>query len=195
MKRLPGRASTLGAVRRRLVPILISLAGAALVGLLIYGLGTQGGSRTLDDQVARGDYPLAPQASRMMPVLAGHGLSSLAALRGKVVVLNIWASWCKPCEAEAPLLERAQAALQRHDATILGITYEDASNDSEKFVRGYHLTYPDLRDFDGGFARAYGTIEVPETFVVNRQGRIVAISRGEIEQGFLDRAIRLAETT
>lgn len=180
-------------MRRRVVPIVASLAGAGLVALLLYGVSAQSANRTLDELVARGQYPQAPQATRALPVLGAGGHSTLAALRGKVVVLNFWASWCEACQLEAPLLERAQRSLQRHDATVLGVTYQDASPDSEGFVRQYHITYPVLRDTSGEFAHSYGTRQVPESFIIDRQGRIVAIARGEIEQGFVNRAVALAE--
>ena len=109
-----------------------------------------------------------------------------------MVVLNFWASWCEPCQVEAPLLERAQSTLERHDATVLGVTYLDASPDSKSFVRRYHLTYPNLRDSDGTFAHSYGTDQLPESFIIDRYGHIVAISRGEIEQPFLNKALTLA---
>jgi len=183
-------------VKLRPLPILISLAGALVIGLLVYGISTRSASRSLDTSVHEGRHPTAPDASRSLPVLGGSGVGSLAAQRGKVVLLNFWASWCVPCEAEAPLLQSSQAKLQRDRATVLGVTYLDASPDSEAFVRRYHLTYPNLRDNDNGdFAHAYGTDQLPESFIVDRQGHIVAISRGEIEQNFVDKAIRLAETT
>jgi len=182
-------------MRSRLLPILATLAGACLIALLIYGVSKQAPDRTLDELVARGQRPAAPEAARSLPVLGGAGRGSLAAFRGKVVVLNFWASWCEPCQDEAPLLERAQSRLERHDATVLGVTYEDASPDSQSFVRRYHLTYPNLRDSDGEFAHSYGTDQLPESFIIDRQGRIVAISRGEIEQPFLNRALALAESS
>jgi cytochrome c biogenesis protein CcmG, thiol:disulfide interchange protein DsbE len=181
-------------VKRQVVPILVSLAAVCVVGLLIYGVSAQSASRTLDEQVAQRRAPRAPDASRMLPVLDGGRDASLATFRGKVVVLNFWASWCEPCKVEAPLLERAQSQLQRHDSTVLGVTYLDASPDSEAFVRHYHLTYPNLRD-DGVFAHSYGTNQLPESFIVDRQGQVVAISRGEIDQAFLDRAITLAQSS
>ena len=188
------RPLPLKAVRRRILPILVSVAGACLVGLLIYGVSAQSASRTLDERVAHGERPAAPDAGRSLPVLDGAGTGSLAALRGKVVVLNFWASWCEPCQVEAPLLERAQAQLARHGGTVLGVTYLDASPDSRAFVRQYHLTYPNLRDSTGAFAHAYGTDQLPETFVIDRQGQVVWISRGEIDQAFLDRALALAQS-
>ena len=178
---------------RRLLPILVSILGACLVALLIYGISHQAASRTLDEALAHGQYPLAPNAHHSLPGLSGTDPASLASFGGKVVILNFWASWCEPCQEEAPLLERAQRQLKRHDATVLGVTYLDASPDSERFVRQYHLTYPNLRDTTGDFAHSYGTDQLPESFVIDRQGHIVAISRGEIDQAFLNRAIALAE--
>lgn len=183
------------AVKRRLLPILASLAGACLIGLLIYGVTAKSASRTLDERVARDERPRAPDAARALPILGGHGKSSLASLKGKVVVLNFWASWCEPCQVEAPLLQRAQSTLARDGGTVLGVTYLDASPDSQSFVRHYHLSYPNLRDNTGDFAHSYGTDQLPESFVIDRDGHIAAISRGELDQKFLDRAIALAHST
>lgn len=182
-------------MKTRAVPIVVSVFGACVIGLLIYGISHQSASRTLDEQVARHEYPLAPERGRMLPVLGGDGLRSLASLGGEVVVLNFWASWCEPCQEEAPLLERAQAQLQREHATVLGVTYRDASPDSKSFVRQFHLSYPNLRDNTGDFANSFGTDQLPESFIINREGRIVDISRGEIDESFLKRAVALARST
>jgi cytochrome c biogenesis protein CcmG, thiol:disulfide interchange protein DsbE len=186
-------ALSLLVVRFRPIVALTSLAGVALVALLLYGVSTQAANRTLDEQVARGQLPMAPDASRALPMLGSGGTRALASLRGKVVVLNFWSSWCTPCQAEAPLLEHAEQGLAHHDGTVLGVTYQDAASASEQFAREYHLTYPIVRDSTGALAHAFGTRQVPETFVIDRRGRIVAISRGEIEQDFLSRAIERAE--
>ena len=182
-------------MRRCILPIFATLVGACVIALLIYGVSAQSASRTLDELVAQGKYPPAPGATNSLPVLGRKGRSSLAALKGKVVVLNFWASWCEPCQLEAPLLESAQRRLEAHNGTVLGVTYLDASPDSESFVRRFHLTYTNLRDNTGAFAHSYGTDQLPESFVVNRQGKIVAISRGEIDQAFLNHAVALAESS
>jgi cytochrome c biogenesis protein CcmG/thiol:disulfide interchange protein DsbE len=185
-------------VRGRLLPILVCIAGACLIGLLVYGVSTRSASRTLDEAAAQGRHPPAPQAARTLPVLsgaAGAGGDSLAAYKGKVVVLNFWASWCVPCQTEAPLLERAQSRLRQHNGTVLGVTYLDASTDSQVFVREHRITYPNLRDTTGEFARAYGTDQLPESFVIDRNGGVVAVSRGEIGQAFVNNAIKLAESS
>src|SRR5205807_2156101 len=82
---------------------------------------------------------------RALPALQGGGRLRLADYRGKVVVLNFWASWCAPCTAEAPLLERTQRQLGSQ-GTVLGATYNDVPGDSLGFARKEHLTYPSGRD-------------------------------------------------
>ncbi|HWD86133.1 MAG TPA: TlpA disulfide reductase family protein [Solirubrobacteraceae bacterium] len=164
-------------MRRLLVPGLITCAAVALLAVLASGVADQGTSNSIDAQVARGHYPAAPGLHQQLPLLGDNRKESLARLRGKVVLLNVFASWCPPCAAEAPLLERAQRLLQRHDGTVLGITYLDAASDSEAFMRQHHLTYPVVRDVNGNFVRSYGVNGVPETFVINRTGHIAALDR------------------
>jgi cytochrome c biogenesis protein CcmG/thiol:disulfide interchange protein DsbE len=179
-------------MKRSAVPFAAILAVAALVFVLVYGVAAKSDDKTLDEAVKKNEMPTAP--SRTLPVLGGDGQQrALADYKGKVVILNFWASWCTPCRTEAPELEKAQKQLQDSgQGTVLGISYQDAPADSEKFMEQYDLTYPSLRDVGGQLAKDYGTRALPETFVVNPQGKIVALSRGTVTQQFLDDAIEKA---
>jgi cytochrome c biogenesis protein CcmG/thiol:disulfide interchange protein DsbE len=173
--------------------VLVSVAGAALIGLLIYGVSNQSANRSLDEALAHGRHPAAPDASRRLPALSGDGQGSLAAYRGKVVLVNFFASWCTACQEESPLLERTQHRLEGHGATILGIAYQDDASKSREFLSHYGLTYPALRDSSGEMAAAYGTRQLPESFLVGREGRIYDIERGPVGSAFAQRAVQLAE--
>jgi cytochrome c biogenesis protein CcmG/thiol:disulfide interchange protein DsbE len=186
-------------VKRRLGPIVTVLVGAALVATLVYGLTKQGTSRRLDAAIEAGHQPSAPNAAKALPVLDGvDGRSAaLTHWRGGVVVVNFWASWCSTCNAEAGLLERAQRRLAaRHEGTVVGITYKDITGNSLGAIKRFGFTFPNLRDIDGSYAESYGTAQLPETFVLNRQLRVVAISRGEITKlSWLTAAIQQAART
>jgi cytochrome c biogenesis protein CcmG, thiol:disulfide interchange protein DsbE len=177
-------------VKRSAIPVAAAVLAAALVALLVYGVVQRGDDTTLDAAVRKGSRPAAPGAGVSLPKLQGAGQTSLRDLRGRVVVLNFWASWCGPCENEAPTLQKAQARLARGDAgTVLGVTYKDDASASRDFVRKYGVTYPSLRDDRLRLAPKWGTTKLPETFVLDRSGRVVALSRGEVDGRFLDRAI------
>ena len=165
----------------------VILAAALLVGLLAYGVASKRTDTSIDDATSSGRRIDAPTAR--LPVLGRVGESSLADYRGKVVVLNFWASWCKPCTEELPLLERTHRTISRDGALVLGANYQDVSDSALGFVRRFGLTYPSLRDKDGEYADRYGSRAFPETFVVDRRGRIAATRRGPVDQTWLDETL------
>lgn len=176
-------------MRRFFIPGLIAVAAVAVLALLTFGVASHSDAGSLDSRVQSGRFPPAPDADRALQLLDSSQKRTLADYRGKVVVLNVFASWCPPCAAEAPLLAREQHLLARHDATLIGVTYEDAASSSAGFARQYHLTYPILRDVSGSFASAYGVNGVPETFVINRQGRIQALTRVPVTSAWLNQTL------
>jgi cytochrome c biogenesis protein CcmG/thiol:disulfide interchange protein DsbE len=171
---------------RRLVapiPIAVLCAVVALLALLAYGIAQNEPDRSVDRAVAAGQRDPAP--SLELPRLSGGGRASLADYRGKVVVLNFWASWCGPCREESPLLQRWQRRIEKQDATVLGVDALDVSSDARDFVREYALTYPMLRDGGGETRGRFGIAGFPETFVIDRQGRIAAVQRGPVTERFM----------
>lgn len=167
---------------------MVVVASLALVALLVYGVIGVGESTTLDDAVKRGERPPAPD--RSLPLLAG-GDGSIADWRGKPVIVNFWASWCDPCKDEAPLMERAHARLKAKGGTVLGVTVSDATDDSRAFMRKYGISFPSLRDVEGELAEDFQTSGVPESFAISPDGRVLAVSRGQVSREFVDRALRL----
>jgi cytochrome c biogenesis protein CcmG, thiol:disulfide interchange protein DsbE len=177
-------------MRRFVLPGLVAIAAVALLALLTFGVIGQGDSTSIDARVAQGNFPAAPNASMALPLLGSDRKASLDSFKGKVVVLNVFASWCDPCRAEAPILASEQRTLAGHDATILGVTYLDNTVASQQFVRQEHIDYPVLRDVSGNFVRSFGTTGVPETFVINRQGKIQALRRYQLNNTWLSRALQ-----
>jgi cytochrome c biogenesis protein CcmG, thiol:disulfide interchange protein DsbE len=159
---------------------LAVLAVLAVVGLLAFGLLSKGSSGvSLGDQAP--DSPL--------PRLEGSGSESLADHRGRWVLVNFWASWCDPCQDEAPELERFQRRYGDADFTVLGIDSRDLSGDGRAFVRSYGLTYPQLRDGDGAAAGDFGTTGVPENFLIDPAGRVRLLVRGPVTEEYLNEEV------
>ncbi len=172
-------------MRRYVLPTLVTLAAVALIVLLAFGISHQGENTSLDAQLARGHSPLAPEAAMALPRLGESGTQTLAGLRGRVVLLNVFASWCESCKGESSVLQQAERELRAHGGTVLGVTYLDIAGDTERFMRQQHLDFPVVRDVSGSFVRAYGTDAVPETFVIDRSGHIEAVRRYEIDTRWL----------
>jgi len=176
-------------VRRALVPATVILLCAGVVALIVFGVLAKSNDTSIDQAVAAGKRPAAPDQGRRLATLDGGRALALRDLRGKVVVVNFWASWCVPCEKEAPALERAQRRLARAGGTVLGVNWNDAMPDARKFVRKQGISYPIVRDVGGGLAKSFGVTGLPETFVVDRSGRIASLQRFYVNDRYLSRAL------
>jgi len=172
---------------------VVVLAALAVVGLLAYGLAKKGGAAIeAGDLIPGASTDCSPHGQQpisdvCLPRLEGGGTSSLADYKGRWVLVNVWASWCTPCRTESPALERFYDAHRGRDFEILGIDSNDLSDDAINFVDRYDITYPQLRDGSGDYARdELGTTGVPESFLVNPRGRLVLHSLGPVTDRYLE---------
>jgi len=99
---------------------------------------------------------------------------TLSHLRGKIVVVNFWATWCLPCRKETPALEKAYDQYKDSGMVILGVNLadQDSVSEVESFVQEFKLTYPILLDQDGSISNLYQIEGLPMTFFINREGII-----------------------
>ena len=118
--------------------------------------------------------------------------TTIASLRGRPALINFWASWCGPCDKEAPELARLSHRL-RGRATLVGVDWNDALSGARHFISKNHWSFPNLRDGDGTVGNRYGLSGLPNSFVLDPTGRIVRILRGPQTVATFERALRAAE--
>jgi cytochrome c biogenesis protein CcmG/thiol:disulfide interchange protein DsbE len=152
-------------VSRRLFRWAIPLA--ALPVLLLLGYGFRTDPREIPSPLI--GKPAAPFRLRTFD---GEPIS-LEALRGRVVVVNFWASWCYPaCYEEAPVLARTWEIYKGKDVTFIGIDIQDKEDAARKFLAQFNFTFPNAPDPAGRVSLDYGVYGVPETFFIDRAGRV-----------------------
>ena len=152
-----------------LVVLLFVLLAWSLVGNDSGGLAAA---------AARGERPVAPDFTAER--LDRDGEQTLAALRGQAVAVNFWASWCIPCKDEAPFLEQVWRENRARGLVVLGAAWHDLAGDSRRFMRRYGLTFPVVDDGSGDIGDRFGVRGVPETYVLDREGRVVEAFVGAI---------------
>ena len=158
---------------RRSLRWLIPAAALPVLALLAYGfrLNPRDIPTPLIDR---------PAAAFALTSYAGEPMS-LAAHRGKVVVVNFWASWCYPaCYEEAPVLERNWRAYRERGVVVLGVDIQDKPDAAKKFISDFSLSFPNALDPSGKVSVDYGVYGVPETFFIDRRGRIRAKHVGAV---------------
>ena len=158
--------------RTRLLAGLVAVV-AIIVVLLMTGLGR-------DPSVFAS--PLVGRAAPnfTLPQLDGPPVT-LAKLRGQIVVINFWASWCTECQVEQAALDQTWQQFQDSGVVVLGIDFQDTADAARSYVRTDAVAYPVVEDASSTTALAYGLRGVPETFVVSRSGRIVRHVIGPVD--------------
>jgi thiol-disulfide isomerase/thioredoxin len=141
----------------------------ALLGLLVYDVSHSATGRIaseVDNQQVVAAYPFT------RPLVGASGSVSLDALRGKVVVLNFWQSYCPPCTHEAPVVSALSKRWAGKDVVFIGVDEQDLPGPATAFMRRFHITYPVISD-NGPLIGHYGVTGYPETFFIDKRGLVV----------------------
>jgi peroxiredoxin len=165
-------------MRRVRLALLGLIASVVLVGCADGGESAGAGYVAGDGSIV----VLDPADRQPAPAISGIGLDgsglALADQLGEVVVLNVWASWCAPCRAEAPDLENVWRETQNDGVQFIGLNTRDSDNAARAFVENFSITYPNLIDRDGRQQLQFGSSlppqAIPSTVVIDRQGRVAA---------------------
>ncbi len=161
----------------------------ALLGLLGWKLAQ--GESEVTSALDRGGTPAAPLFT--LEQLDGSGPLALESLRGKVIVLNFWASWCGPCKDETPLLQEASQRWQDRDVIFVGVDVKDFRGDARKFLARYNVSYPNVYDGKGSTVGRYGVTGFPETYFIDAGGKVRYRIAGPVDDAEeLDAAIERA---
>ena len=145
--------------------------GALVVLLVILALGLQ--------RSQQGPVQVGKQAPIFSLTSFQGETVNLESLKGKVVVVNFWASWCKPCEQEAADLETAwQTYKSGGKVVFLGVDYVDTEPEAKKYLEKFSISYPNGPDLRTSISQAYRIKGVPETYFVDREGKLAYVQIG-----------------
>ena len=169
-------------MRGRRLPVPLLLAVVLVGALIVLEVATSGG----EDEDGGPQAPPLPSAVLVPPKV------TVEALRGKPAVVNFWASWCEPCQEEAPHLQRYHER-HRGRVSVVGVSYTDEVAGARRFIRRFGWTFPNLSDPEGTAGSRYGLSGLPVTVILDADGRIARQLRGPQTEAKLDAAVRAAE--
>jgi cytochrome c biogenesis protein CcmG/thiol:disulfide interchange protein DsbE len=152
-----------------------SIPVLALIALLAWALVKSGGSPGgLGVNNAFGEVPVEREAAREFSLeLLDGSTVTLSGLRGNVVLLDFWASWCPPCRQEAPILAQVYLEYRERGVEFIGVDIWDRRQDAQAYVDRYDITYPNGIDARGVIAIDYGVRGIPEKFLIDGGGALV----------------------
>ncbi len=172
-------ATTLPRSRRFGIGQLIAFG--VVIGLMaLFAMGIQIRSAKPVEKGAAPDFAI--------PLFSG-GTFTLSEQRGKVVVVNFWASWCIPCREEAPILENTWRKYKDRGVVFVGVAYVDTDTEAQKFIQEFNVTYPSGPDIGTETSRAYRIQGIPETYFVGKDGQLYGNRIGPIDERTLSAKI------
>ena len=175
---------------RRALHIAAVAAVLALLGLLVWDVA-HGSGNSVAQNVDKGRIVRAPRLS--LPRIDASGSLSLASLRGKVVVVNFWESYCVPCKQEARTLAAVERSWRDKGVVFVGVDAFDLVGAARSYLHRYGVGYANVHDGVGSTFGRWGVTGVPETFFVDRRGRVVPPHiTGPATRETLDEGIRRA---
>ena len=172
---LEGETKTQRGLGCRLLALLGLLAVGGLIALFAWGLARSGGSPTgfaVNSRLGEVDIQRGPARPFQLTTFDGEMLR-LEDLRGQVVMVDFWASWCPPCRAEAPVLAQVYREYRDKGVEFVGITIWDTEKDAQAYIQQFGIAYPNGLDAQGRIAIDYGVTGIPEKYFISRDGVLV----------------------
>jgi cytochrome c biogenesis protein CcmG/thiol:disulfide interchange protein DsbE len=140
-----------------------AVIGVAMLVLVLFAMPTY----------RQGEASIAGKTAQDFPLEVWGKPGHLTDLKGKVVILNFWATWCPPCIEETPALNRLQKYVESRNALVLGVSIDEDPAAYEKFLKDYGIAFPTFREPTRRLALDYGTPVFPDTYVIDRHGKIL----------------------
>lgn len=168
------------------------VALAVVISVIVGWAFVAGRSLGRDPRVVRSALLGKPAPAFTLPGLDGGEIDSRA-LRGDIVVVNFWASWCVPCAEEAPELQAFSQRMRGEGVQLVGIVYSDRRDEAVEFRDRYGLTFPQATDPGGRTAIDFGVFGVPETYVIDRDGTVMAKLLGAVDAATLEQVVAQVE--